>query len=57
MAFLRFGTGRDAADTAIATMFGGLTGSAPVVQSKAVPIAQGVLVLPQNVPLGLSTDR
>ncbi|MEO8544677.1 MAG: hypothetical protein ABI434_13910 [Burkholderiaceae bacterium] len=57
MAFLRFGTGRAAADTAIATMFGGLTGSAPVVQSKAVPIAQGVLVLPQNVPLGLSTDR
>lgn len=56
MGFLRFGTGRDAADTAFATMFGGVTGSAPVVQIQAVPNAQGVLVVPQQVPHGLSTD-
>lgn len=56
MGFVRFGTGRDAADTAFATMFGGVTGSAPVVQIKAIPNAQGVLLEPQHVPYGLSTD-
>lgn len=56
MGFVRFGTGRDAADTAFATMFGGVTGSAPVVQIKAIPNAQGVLVEPKAVKHGLSTD-
>ena len=56
MGFVRFGTGHDAADSAFSTMFGGVAGSAPVVQIEAVPNAQGQLVLPQHVPHGLSTD-
>ncbi|MDO9166222.1 MAG: transglutaminase family protein [Rhodoferax sp.] len=57
MGFVRFGTGRDAADAAFATMFGGVTGSAPVMHIQAVPNAQGVLVEPQHVSYGLSTDE
>ncbi|MDO9198107.1 transglutaminase family protein [Rhodoferax sp.] len=56
MGFVRFGTGRDAADAAFATMFGGVTGSAPVMHIQAIPNAQGVLVVPQHVSYGLSTD-
>ncbi len=56
MGFVRFGTGRDAADSAFATMFGGVRGAAPVITVQAVPNAQGVLVLPQHVPYALSTD-
>ena len=56
MGFVRFGTGRDAADSAFATIFGGVRGAAPVIQIEAIPDAQGVLVLPQHVPLALSTD-
>ena len=56
MGLVRFGTGRDAADSAFATMFGGVRGSAPVIQIAPVPNAQGVLVAPQHVPYALSTD-
>ncbi len=56
MGFVRFGTGRDAADSAFATMFGGVRGHAPVLQIEAVPNAQGILVLPRHVPDALSTD-
>ncbi|TXT41461.1 MAG: transglutaminase domain-containing protein [Comamonadaceae bacterium] len=56
MGFLRFGTGRDAADAAFATIFGNVQGSAPVIQIEAVPNAQGQLVLPQHVAYALSTD-
>jgi transglutaminase-like putative cysteine protease len=56
MGFVRFGTGRDAADAAFATIFGGVRGSAPVIQIEAIPNAQGILVLPQHVPYALSTD-
>ena len=56
MGFVRFGTGRDAADSAFATMFGGVHGAAPVITVQAIPNAQGVLVLPQHVPYALSTD-
>ena len=56
MGFVRFGTGRDAADSAFATMFGGVRGAAPVITVQAIPNAQGVLVLPQHVPYALSTD-
>ena len=55
MGFVRFGTGKDAAETAFATMFGGVQGSAPVITIQAVPDAQGVLVVPQHVPYALST--
>ena len=56
MGLVRFGTGRDAADSAFATMFGGVRGSAPVIQIAPVPNAQGVLVAPQHVAHALSTD-
>lgn len=56
MGFVRFGTGRDAADSAIATMFGGVRGAAPKIQIAAIPNAQGILILPQHVPYALSTD-
>ena len=56
MGFVRFGTGRDAADAAFATIFGGVVGTAPVIHIEAIPNAQGVLVQPQHVLHGLSTD-
>ncbi len=56
MGFVRFGTGRDAADTAFATIFGGVRGSAPLMQIEAIPDAKGTLVVPQHVPHALSTD-
>ena len=56
MGFLRFATGRDAADSAFATMFGGVQGTAPVMQIQAIPNALGVLVVPQPVFHALSTD-
>ena len=56
MGFVRFCTGRDAADSAIATLFGGVRGAAPTIQIAAIPNAQGVLILPQHVPYALSTD-
>ena len=55
MGFVRFGTGKDAAETAFATLFGGVQGSAPVITIQAIPNAQGVLVMPQHVPYALST--
>ena len=56
MGFVRFGTGRDAADAAFATIFGGVRGTAPVIHIEAIPNAQGVLVMPHHVPDALSTD-
>jgi len=56
MGFLRFGTGRDAADAAFATIFGEVQGTAPVISIEAVPNAQGVLLIPHHVPYALSTD-
>lgn len=56
LGFMRFGTGRDAADAAFATIFGDVRGSAPVMTVVAVPNAQGILVMPQHVPLAVSTD-
>ena len=56
MGFVRFCTGRDAADSAFATLFGGVSGAAPVIQIEAIPNSRGVLVVPHHVPDGLSTD-
>jgi transglutaminase-like putative cysteine protease len=56
MGFVRIGTGRDAADTAFATIFGGVRGSAPLMQIEAIPDSNGTLVVPQHVPYALSTD-
>ncbi|MDD5390634.1 MAG: transglutaminase domain-containing protein [Gallionellaceae bacterium] len=56
MGFVRFGTGRDAADSAFATLFGGVRGAAPIIQIEAIPNARGELMLPRHVPYALSTD-
>ena len=36
MGFMRFGTGRDAADVAFATIFGDVVGSAPTIAARAM---------------------
>ena len=56
MGFVRFGTGRDAADAAFATIFGGVVGTAPIMQIAAITNGQGELVVPVHVPYALSTD-
>ena len=55
MGFVRLATGRDAADAAFATMFGGVTSSAPVISIEALPDDQGNLALPQPIAEALST--
>lgn len=55
MGFVRFATGRDAASAAFATMFGGVSSSAPVISIEAVPDDSGTLVLPEHVTDALST--
>ena len=56
MGFVRLATGRDAADAAFATMFGGVSSSAPLISIEALSDDQGKLVLPQHVAEALSTD-
>ena len=56
MGFVRFCTGRDAADIAFATIFGRVNAAQPVISIQAVPAADRQLVLPQHVTYALSTD-
>ena len=56
MGFVRFCTGRDAADIAFATIFGSVSAAQPVISIQAVPNSQGQLVVPQRVDYALSTD-
>ena len=56
MGFVRFSTGRDAADIAFATIFGRVYAAQPAINIQAVPNAQGQLLLPQHVDYALSTD-
>ncbi|WP_363102336.1 transglutaminase family protein [Halothiobacillus sp. 15-55-196] len=56
MGFVRLGTGRDAADSMFATIFGGVRGTVPVIHIEAIPNAQGLLIVPQHVPYALSSD-
>ena len=56
MGFVRLATGRDAADAAFATIFGGVVASPPVIAIHAVPDAQGRYVEPVHVGYALSTD-
>lgn len=56
MGFVRFCTGRDAADIAFATIFGSVIAAQPVISIRAVPDSKGQLVLPQRVGYALSTD-
>ncbi|MES3007288.1 MAG: transglutaminase family protein [Pseudomonadota bacterium] len=56
MAFIRFGTGRDAADVAFATIFGNVTSQAPFISAIAVHDDAGGFELPYHCADGLSTD-
>lgn len=56
MGFVRFGTGRDAADVAFATIFGPVRSSAPRIAIEAVPDDKGSLNVPRHCEQALSTD-
>ncbi len=56
MGFVRFGTGRDAADVAFATIFGGVKSQAPLIRVSAVEDAARGIVLPHHCHEALSTD-
>ncbi len=56
MGLVRFGTGRDAADVAFATIFGNVQAHAPVIQAWAVTDKALGAVLPQHTAQALSTD-
>ena len=56
MAFVRLGTGRDAADVSFATIFGTVTSGAPRISIQAVAGDDGKLVMPRHVDQALSTD-
>jgi transglutaminase-like putative cysteine protease len=56
MGFVRFATGRDAADIAFATIFGSVQAAQPVISIRAVENSLGQLVEPRHVSHALSTD-
>ena len=56
MGFVRFCTGRDAADIAFATIFGRINSMQPVISIRPLPNGRGELVTPQHVGYALSTD-
>lgn len=56
MGYVRVGTGRDAADVAFATIFGGVTSMAPFIRAVAVEDATRAFVLPHHCSDALSTD-
>jgi transglutaminase-like putative cysteine protease len=56
MGFVRFGTGRDAADVAFATIFGGVRSHAAVIRALAIEDQAHGLVLPHHCQEALSTD-
>ncbi len=56
MGFVRLGTGRDAADVAFATIFGGVRSTAPRIAIEAVAGDDGRIVTPHHCQQALSTD-
>ena len=56
MGFLRFGTGRDAADVAFATIFGQVQTQAPLIRTTAIDNPTLGIVLPHLCQQALSTD-
>jgi len=56
MGFVRLGTGRDAADVPVATIFGGVRSQAPVICASAVEDGAHGIVLPHHCHEALSTD-
>lgn len=57
MGFVRFGTGRDAADVAFATIFGGVRALAPMIRATALEDAARGIELPWRCADALSTDQ
>jgi len=55
MGLIRLGTGRDAADTAFATVFGTVTSRAPVINISALDDPANGYTLPQRCDAVLST--
>ena len=56
MGFVRLATGRDAADAAFATIFGGVQAQAPVIRSLAQHQPEFGILRPQHGRHALSTD-
>lgn len=56
MGFVRFGTGRDAADVAFATLFGAVTSAAPVITIESVAGPDQRWIKPHHCADGISTD-
>ena len=56
MGFVRFATGRDAADIAFATIFGGIMAAQPIISIRAVQNSLGQVAVPRHVSHALSTD-
>jgi len=56
MGFVRFGTGRDAADVAFASTFGDVASRAPSIRTLAVQDESVGLVIPHHCAEALSTD-
>ena len=56
MGFVRFGTGRDAADVAFATIFGGVRPQAPIIRTNAIEDSSRGIVRPHHCLEALSTD-
>jgi transglutaminase-like putative cysteine protease len=57
MGLVRFGTGRDVADVAFATIFGGVRSMAPMIHARAVLDDSRDYGLPVHTMSALSTDR
>ena len=57
MGFVRFGTGRDAADVAFATIFGGVRALAPMIRATALEDPSRGIELPWRCADALSTDQ
>ncbi len=56
MGFVRFGTGRDAADVSFATIFGSVQSQPPLISVRAVQDAHGVYEMPRHRTEAISTD-
>lgn len=56
MGFIRLATGRDAADAAFASIFGGVEWQSPVIGIEAIAGADGVCRTPVHTDKALSTD-
>lgn len=56
LGFMRLSTGRDAADAAFATFFGGVQSGAPQISVTVPPLAGAGARLPQRISQAISTD-